>query len=106
MFVREFHGSVIGGHSRVLKTYRRMEAELYWVGMYKDVEEMLPQCDVPTMTQISRHVPIRTRVAFTLPKKVWEEVTMDLILPFFQRKRSFDSLNVWFSLWKLSELVG
>ena len=28
--LQEFHKSVIGGHFSVLKTYRRLAAELYW----------------------------------------------------------------------------
>lgn len=44
--LREFHESAIGGHSDVLKTYRRLAAELYCVGMKKDVEEMVAWYDV------------------------------------------------------------
>lgn len=44
--LREFHESAIRGHSGVLKTYRRLAAELYWVGMKKDVEETVARCDV------------------------------------------------------------
>ncbi|PKU77049.1 putative mitochondrial protein [Dendrobium catenatum] len=36
--LQEFHGSAIGGHSGVQKTYSRIAAELYWKGMRKDVE--------------------------------------------------------------------
>ncbi|PKU86333.1 hypothetical protein MA16_Dca002164 [Dendrobium catenatum] len=44
--LQEFHGTTVGGHSGVLKTYRRLAAELYWRGMHKDVEEMVSRCKV------------------------------------------------------------
>ncbi|PKU83573.1 hypothetical protein MA16_Dca008260 [Dendrobium catenatum] len=44
--LQEFHGSAVGGHSGVQKTYRRLAAELYWKGMHKDVEEMVARCEV------------------------------------------------------------
>ena len=44
--LREFHESAIGGHFGVLKAYRCFAAELYWVGMKKDVEEIVPRCNV------------------------------------------------------------
>lgn len=44
--LQEFHGSAVGGHSGALKTYRRLAAKLYWVGMKKDVEDMVARCDV------------------------------------------------------------
>ena len=42
----EFHDSAVEGHSDVLKTYRRLATEIYWVGMKRDVEEMVAKCDI------------------------------------------------------------
>ncbi|KAI0497464.1 hypothetical protein KFK09_020692 [Dendrobium nobile] len=44
--LQEFHGNAVGGHSGVLKTYRRLAVELYWKGMHKNVEEMVSRCEV------------------------------------------------------------
>ncbi|XP_020698906.1 uncharacterized protein LOC110111397 [Dendrobium catenatum] len=44
--LQKFHGSAVGGHSEVHKTYRRLALELYKKGMYKDVEEMVARCEV------------------------------------------------------------
>ena len=34
------------GTFRCSKTYQRLAAELYWVGMKNDVKEMVARCDV------------------------------------------------------------
>ena len=34
-----FHDSILGGHSRFLRTYKRMCGELYWKGMKADVKK-------------------------------------------------------------------
>ena len=75
----EFHGSAIGGHSGVLKTYRRLATELYWVGMKKDVEEMVASCAVCQRNKYMAIAPGGLLQPLELPTKVWEEVTMDFI---------------------------
>lgn len=44
--LREFHSSKIGGHSGVLKTYKRLALEFFWRGMRKDVESFVAACGV------------------------------------------------------------
>lgn len=39
--LHEFHGSKIGGHSWVLKTYKRLAMEFYWKGMRRDVDSFV-----------------------------------------------------------------
>nr|XP_043616078.1 uncharacterized protein LOC122587997 [Erigeron canadensis] len=41
----EFHSGVISGHAGALKTYKRMAAELYWIGMKKDVIKFVSECE-------------------------------------------------------------
>ena len=41
-----FHNSVLGGHSRFLKTYKRMSGELHWKGMKTDVKNYVEQCEI------------------------------------------------------------
>ena len=77
--LREFHESAIGGHSGVLKTYWRLAAERYWVGMKKDVEEMVARCDVCQRHKYMVMTPGGLLQPLSLPNKVWEEVTMDFI---------------------------
>lgn len=46
ILLREFHGTAIGGHSRALKTHKRISCELYGVGMKVGVEKYVTDCDV------------------------------------------------------------
>lgn len=41
LFLHEFHASPIGGHVEFLKTYHGLAANLYWVGIKKDVERFV-----------------------------------------------------------------
>ncbi|GJR93397.1 ty3-gypsy retrotransposon protein [Tanacetum coccineum] len=57
----EFYNSVVGGHSGALKTQRRMAKEVYWVGMKKDIEKLVAECDifVDRLSKYAHFVPLR-----------------------------------------------
>lgn len=42
----EFHEGVVGGHSRMQKTYQRLAREVYWKGMKGDIAKLVAECDV------------------------------------------------------------
>lgn len=44
--LEEFHSSPMGGHSGFYRTYRRMAANGYWVGMKGRIQEFVQSCDV------------------------------------------------------------
>lgn len=70
---------LFGGHSGVQKTYRRLTDELHWVGMQKDVEKMVVNCDI---YQRHKYLAVATRgllQPLALLEKVWEEVIIDFI---------------------------
>ncbi|KAJ9556550.1 hypothetical protein OSB04_011164 [Centaurea solstitialis] len=75
----EFHGSTLGGHSGVQKTYRRMTRELFWIGMKGDISKMVSQCDVCQRHKYSTMAPSGLLQPLELPNKVWSEITMDFI---------------------------
>lgn len=39
-----YHNSVVGGHSRFSRTYKRLTGELFWRNMKKDVKEYVECC--------------------------------------------------------------
>ena len=43
--LKEYHDGPIGGHVGVLKTYKRIHADLYWEGM-KDIENYVAACAI------------------------------------------------------------
>ena len=56
--IHEFHDTPIRGHSSMLQTYKRIASNFYWVGMKRDIQNYVRQCDVcqrsksDTLTQI------------------------------------------------------
>lgn len=77
--LQEFHGSAIRGHLGVLKTYKRIVVELYWVGMKKDMEHFVASCDVFQRNKYLAMSPLGLLQPLPLLQKVWEEVSMDFI---------------------------
>jgi hypothetical protein len=43
--LQEFHSTPQGGHSGFYKTYRRIAANVYWVGMKGKIQEFVRSCD-------------------------------------------------------------
>ena len=69
-----FHNSVLGGHSKFLKTYKRMSGELDWKGMKTDVKRYVKQCEI-----CQRNKYEATKPAGVLPEKILEEWSMDFL---------------------------
>ena len=75
--LREFHDSPIGGHSGVLRTYKRLAQQFYWPSMFQIVQDYVSSCDVcqrvksKTLTGLLQPLPI--------PCLVWDDITMDFI---------------------------
>ncbi|GKD45909.1 putative mitochondrial protein [Tanacetum coccineum] len=74
-----FHNSVVGGHSGVLKTYKRMASELYWIGMKKDIEKLVADCVICQRQKYSTMAPEGLLQPLELPTKIWVEVSMYFI---------------------------
>ncbi|KAJ9559068.1 hypothetical protein OSB04_013682 [Centaurea solstitialis] len=77
--IEEFHSSPIGGHSGEDRTYQRIAAELFWVGMRKDIIDFVKQCDVCQRNKSVTGSPAGLLQPLQLPEMIWEEVSMDFI---------------------------
>nr|GEV22215.1 putative mitochondrial protein [Tanacetum cinerariifolium] len=66
----EFHGGSIGGHAGVLKTYKCLATELYWVGMKHDVTKLVSECEICQCNKYSNMVPGSLLQPLTLPDKI------------------------------------
>lgn len=44
--MQEFHATPQGGHSGFYRTYRRLAANVYWVGMKNTIQEFVRNCNV------------------------------------------------------------
>ena len=75
----EFHSSPMGGHSRELKTYQQLAAELYWKGMWKDVLKYVSKCRICQQQKYLSTTPTGLLQPIPLSAHVWDEVTLDFI---------------------------
>lgn len=77
--LREYHDSPVGGHAGDLKTYQRLAAEWYWLGMRKDVAGYVKRFHVCQQNKASTLSPLGLLQPLPIPDKVWEDVSMDFI---------------------------
>ncbi|KAF8393178.1 hypothetical protein HHK36_021419 [Tetracentron sinense] len=91
--IGEFHTSPIGGHSGETKTYQRIAAELFWVGMRKDGIKFVQECIVCQQNNHLATTPAGLLQPIPLPAQVWDEVTLDFMegLP---RSEGWDTILV------------
>jgi hypothetical protein len=84
--LEEFHASLVGGHSGIHRTFGRLQENVFWFGMRKDVEEFVKACAICQQTKPSNHAPYGLLQPLPIPNKVWEDISMDFIvgLPSFQ----------------------
>lgn len=77
--IGEFHTTPVGGHSGETKTYHRLAAELYWVGMRKDIAKFVRECLVCQQHKYLATTPAGFLQPIPLPAQVWDEITLDFI---------------------------
>ena len=74
-----YHDSVVGGHSGEIKTYLRIAAEWYWIGLRKDVSRFVQQCTICQRNKVSQQSPMGLLQPLPIPNQVWEDISMDFI---------------------------
>lgn len=86
LLLEEFHSSPLGGHSGIHKTYGRLQENVYWDGMVKDVTDFVQNCQVCQHTKNPNHLPYGLLQPIPIPNGVWEDISLDFItgLPSFQ----------------------
>ena len=77
--LREFHNTPSGGHSGIFRTYKRVAANFFWVGMKKDVQDYVQRCDVCQRHKHDMLTPAGLLQPLPIPDHVWEDVSMDFI---------------------------
>ncbi|CAJ2644149.1 unnamed protein product [Trifolium pratense] len=84
--LEEFHSSPVGGHSGIHRTFGRLQENVFWHGMRKDVTEFVRACGVCQQTKPATHSPYGLLQPLPIPERVWEDISLDFIvgLPSYQ----------------------
>ncbi|GAU45110.1 hypothetical protein TSUD_183180 [Trifolium subterraneum] len=61
------------------KTYRRIAANVYWVGMKNTVQEFVKQCDTCQRQKYLTSSPGGLLQPLPIPDRIWEDLSMDFI---------------------------
>lgn len=77
--MQEFNDSQIGGHSGVLKTYKRIAQQFYWPSPYKIVNEYVAACDICQKSKVETLFLVGLLQPLPIPCQVWEDITLDFI---------------------------
>lgn len=77
--LKEYHDRILGGHSGILKTIKRIQQLFHWSKMKDDVKKHIAECNIfqthkySTLNQAGLLQPI------PLPSSIWSEISMDFI---------------------------
>ncbi|MCI01776.1 RNA-directed DNA polymerase (Reverse transcriptase), partial [Trifolium medium] len=93
LLLAEFHETPQGGHSGFYRTYRRLAANVYWVGMKNTVQEFVKKCDVCQRQKYLASSPGGLLQPLPIPDRIWEDLSMDFItgLP---KSKGFEAILV------------
>ncbi|KAA0037056.1 transposon Tf2-1 polyprotein isoform X1 [Cucumis melo var. makuwa] len=70
---------VFGGHSRFLRTYKRLTGELYWKGMKKDIMRYCEECAICQRNKSSALSPTGLLMPLEIPDAIWSDISIDFI---------------------------
>lgn len=79
ILLTEFHGSKIGGHSGVLKTFKWLSSEFFWYGMKWDVISFVAACPVCQQNKASTLSPGGLLQPLPLLNQVWDDISVDFV---------------------------
>jgi len=89
LIMQEYHDSVVGGHSGVAKTTKRICSQFYWPGMQEIIKDYVLNCVVCQKAKTQTKVLVGLLQPLPIPSQIWEAICMDFItaLPFFKATR-------------------
>lgn len=77
--LHHFHDSHLGGHSRVYRTWVRLNNNFCWTGMKGDVQKYVASCDTCQWVKSDSRRPGGLLQPLPIPNQVWEDISMDFI---------------------------
>ncbi|KAF2295858.1 hypothetical protein GH714_034617 [Hevea brasiliensis] len=77
--LQEFHDSPIGGHSGVLRTFKRIAQQFYWPSMRTQIQNYIAACTVCQKNKAANSSPAGLLQPLPIPHQVWDDIAMDFI---------------------------
>lgn len=77
--LKEHHDHLQAGHSGTEKTLHRLKRVCYWKGMKASVRNYIRACEVCQRNKSENVSPPGLLQPLPVPKRIWEEVSMDFI---------------------------
>ena len=101
--LQENHDSPLSGHLGITKTTERIMRTYYWNHLREDVKKYVKSCIPCQSNKSTNQSPAGLLQPLPIPKKKWEQVTLDLIGPLPKTKSGYDTIVVFVD--KLSKMV-
>ena len=76
----EFHSSLIGRHSRFLKTYHTVKKDFFWNGLKTDVQKFVTKCLVFQQNKVETIKTPGLLQPLSIPSQRWIKVLMNFII--------------------------
>ena len=73
------HDTKVGGHSGVLRTFRKLGQQFYWLKMHKLVQDYIKGCEVCQKIKDEPLAPAGLLQSLPIPCQVWDDITLDFI---------------------------
>jgi hypothetical protein len=74
-----YHDDQFAGHWGIEKTKELLGRKFYWPGMNADIKEYVTTCSICQNIAIPRHKPYGKLKPLPVPKRPWQEVSLDFI---------------------------
>ncbi|KAL4586656.1 hypothetical protein LXL04_011298 [Taraxacum kok-saghyz] len=85
--IAEFHDNPSGGHSGFYRTYHRLAAHIYWIGMTKSIKAYVQACDACQRYKNSTLAPAGLLQPLPIPSAIWDDISLDFITGLPKSKR-------------------
>ena len=79
LILKEYHDTLVGGHSRVAKTVERICSQFYWPNMQKQIREYVLNCTICQQAKTETKLPAGLLQPLPIPSQIWEEICIDFI---------------------------
>ena len=77
--IQNHYDAPTAGQPGRAKTLELLTRSYYWPKMYRDVDRYLKNCHTCQRAQTSRHAPYGILRPLPVPKKAWQDVSMDFV---------------------------